>query len=1071
VHAFGFRRLLLLVLTSFALVLGVSGQANAVSPNIVISQVYGGGGNVGATLRNDFMELANRGSEPVDVGGWSIQYASAAGTSWARTNLSGTIPPGGYYLVQQAAGTGGTTPLPTPDATGSTAMSATTGKVALVNNQTTLPAVACPTAGVVDFVGYGSGANCFEGAGPTPTLSNTTAALRGGNGFTDTDDNSADFTSGAPNPRNSCFPNCEAAPEVATTSPGGGASDVPPGTNITINFSEPVNVTDSWFTISCTASGPHTATVSGGPTSFTLDPDVSFTSGDNCTVTVLAAQVTDQDASDPPDTMAANHSFSFSVGDPCVAGFTPAYAIQGSGSTAALTGIRTTQGVVVGDFEGPTGIGGFYLQDATGDGNPATSDGIFVFTGFGPDTVSAGEVVRVTGFARERFSQTAIQGANLNDAVVPPANIIECGTGSVAATEVLMPFTPTPERYEGMFVHLPQELVISEYFNYGRFGEMVLGLPLDGEARHFSPTSVAEPGAEANALLDEYLTRRITLDDGLGTQNPSDVRHPNGQPFSLLNSFRGGDVVSGTEGVLGFDFSLYRIQPTAPAEYESVNPRPGPLEAPEGIRVATMNTLNFFLTGDAIQEGQNDPDNPADNLCGPQPPNHECRGFDTDQLLELDRQRTKLLAALSGLDADVIGLNELENTKDVDPLSDAGGIVPGLNALLGPGTYDAIDTGTIGTDAIKVGLIYRPGVVRPLGDFAILDSSVDPRFIDTRSRPVLAQTFEVIATGARFTVAVNHLKSKGSACAGDPDILDGQGNCNQTRKAAAEALVDWLATDPTGSDDPDFLIMGDLNSYAKEDPIDEVLAGSDDVGGTADDYTNLVEKYEGEHAYSFVFDGQAGYLDHGLANQAILEQVLGAGEWHINADEPNLVDYDTSFKPPAQEALFEKNEFRSADHDPLVVTLCADLTACATERLETVLAILDFLLDNAETKKAEDKIEDVVAKVEEALEKLEDFDRQGAAGAIEGATGDLESAVKKELVGFSIGNILLDELAQVTRLLAVDAIEEAKAAGGSASKIDKAEQKVARGDTQLASGRYKKAVAEYKDALSQAEGA
>ncbi len=186
--------------------------------------------------------------------------------------------------------------------------------------------------------------------------------------------------------------------------------------------------------------------------------------------------------------------------------------------------------------------------------------------------------------------------------------------------------------------------------------------------------------------------------------------------------------------------------------------------------------------------------------------------------------------------------------------------------------YAYINTGTIGTDAIKVGLIYRPAVVTPVGDFKLLTSAVDPRFIDTKSRPSLAQTFMVNATGAQFTVVVNHLKSKGSACddVGDPDLGDGQGNCSQTRRAAAEALVDWLATDPTGSGDPDFIIMGDLNSYAQEDTIDEIKAGSDDTVGTNDDFTNLISHFHGAFAYSYTFDGQAGYLDHALANASML---------------------------------------------------------------------------------------------------------------------------------------------------------------------------------------------------------
>ena len=205
----------------------------------------------------------------------------------------------------------------------------------------------------------------------------------------------------------------------------------------------------------------------------------------------------------------------------------------------------------------------------------------------------------------------------------------------------------------------------------------------------------------------------------------------------------------------------------------------------------------------------------------------------------------------------------------------------------------------------------------------MLTSAVDPRFIDTRSRPALAQTFQENATGARFTVIVNHLKSKGSACAdiGDPDVGDGQGNCNVTRTNAAKALVDWAATDPTGSGDPDFLIIGDLNSYAMEDPIDAIKAGQDDTPGTSDDWTNLVAQFLGPFAYSYTFDGMAGYLDHALSSASLTSQVTGVSEWHINSDEADVLDYDTTFKPPAQEALYEPKAYRTSDHDPIVVGL------------------------------------------------------------------------------------------------------------------------------------------------------
>ena len=150
-------------------------------------------------------------------------------------------------------------------------------------------------------------------------------------------------------------------------------------------------------------------------------------------------------------------------------------------------------------------------------------------------------------------------------------------------------------------------------------------------------------------------------------------------------------------------------------------------------------------------------------------------------------------------------------------------LVNGLNAAVGSSVYSFINPGVsqIGTDEIAVALIYKPGTVTPVGAAQILDSTDDPNFIDTKNRPALAQTFQQASNGAMFTVAVNHLKSKGSDCddVGDPDTGDGQGNCNLTRKKAAIALASWLATDPTGSGDPDFLIIGDLNSYAKEDPI------------------------------------------------------------------------------------------------------------------------------------------------------------------------------------------------------------------------------------------------------------
>jgi hypothetical protein len=330
--------------------------------------------------------------------------------------------------------------------------------------------------------------------------------------------------------------------------------------------------------------------------------------------------------------------------------------------------------------------------------------------------------------------------------------------------------------------------------------------------------------------------------------------------------------------------------------------------------------LNYFISIDG---------GPAqsEQICGPAN-DQECRGADSES--EFQRQRAKLLRALAALDADLLGLIELENSAGVDPLGDQFfGIVPGLNELVGAGSYAAIDTGVIGSDAIRVGIIYKPAAVTPVGDHKVIDATVDPRFNSERNRPSLAQTFRINATGELLTVVINHFKSKGSSCAadGDPDAGDGQGNCNLTRTRAAEALVDWLATDPTGSGSTDMLILGDLNAYAKEDPVSAMLAGADDTPGTADDYVNLIARFGGERAYSFVFDGQAGYLDHALASSSLNEKVNGAAEWHINADESDIFDYNDAIQDPGEgfterrlvDLADASSPFRTSDHDPVLV--------------------------------------------------------------------------------------------------------------------------------------------------------
>jgi uncharacterized protein len=910
------HRLLAIVVAGVTLVLAGSGTAS-ISPGLVVSQVYGGGGNSGATLTNDYIELFNRGTSTVNIAGWSVQYASSSGSTWQVTAISGTVAPGQYYLVQEAQGAGGTTPLPTPDALGSISMSATSGKVALVDSTTTLSG-SCPTStSIVDLVGYGS-ANCYEGSAAAPGLSNTAAALRDGDGCTDTSDNADDFASGTPDPRNSASPlhACgDAAPSVASTTPGDAATSVPLDAEVSITFSEPVDVAGSWYTLACSLSGSHTAAVSGGPTTYTLDPDTDFTAGDSCDVTVLAAQVTDQDTDDPPDAMTADYAFSFSTGSSCALPYTHIYAIQGAGASAAITGTVTTQGVVVGDYEGPSpALRGFYLQDEAGDGDAATSDGIFVFNG-DDDSVSLGDVVRVSGSVGEFQDQTQISSVS---------SIDSCGTASVAPTDVTLPFSSAdfPERYEGMLVRLPQTLAVTEHFQLGRFGQVVMS----PDGRLPQPTSIAEPGASAQAQQAANDLNRIIVDDQLNDQNPDPILFGLlGNPLSASNTLRGGDTATGIVGVMTYTWAgngasgnAYRVRPVGALgggvpSFAPANPRPATPDAVGGsIRVASFNVLNYFNTFDGSPDTA---DNCTNGVGGAAT---DCRGADT--AAEFDRQWPKTVSAILGLDADVVGVIEIEN-DGYGPTSAIQDLVDRLNDAAGAGTYSFVDvdaaTGEVnalGLDAIKVGLLYTPATVTPVGDTAALNSVefVNGGDSDLRNRPSLAQAFEVNDTAARFIVDVNHFKSKGSAC-DVPDAGDGQGNCNAVRTNAANLLATWLAGDPTGTGDPDVLVMGDLNSYAQEDPI----AALEGAG-----YANLIESHDGPSAYSYVFDGQWGYLDHALASDGLADRATGVTEWHINADEPSVLDYNTDFKSPGQITdLYAPDRYRSSDHDPVLIGL------------------------------------------------------------------------------------------------------------------------------------------------------
>ena len=592
--------------------------------------------------------------------------------------------------------------------------------------------------------------------------------------------------------------------------------------------------------------------------------------------------------------------------------------IQGSGSDIAVVGPVALQGIVTGLIEDDDAPAGFFVQeeDADADADPATSEGIYVFCrGNCPAGLAVGDIVTVTGDASDFFdnSQVNMLGGNATiessgNALPTPAVITLPASG---ATDDAATFEAT----EDMLVTVATELVVSEYFELARYGQIVL--TETSRPYQYTHTNTPDPAGYA-AFLEDLATRQIILDDNNSDQNDA-IFGSGDEPYfypegglSATNRFRGGDTITGLTGVMDWSFDNWRIRPTPEAfDYTFTPANLAPTSAPEvggSIQVASFNVLNYFATLD-------------DNVstCGPNALG--CRG--ANSLAEQTRQRDKIVSALVAIDADVVGLIELENDAYDTSIAQ---LVAGVNAIVGAGTYDYIETGYIGLDAIKVGIIYKPATVAPAGDFAVLDSSIDPTFVDTENRPVLIQTFDDIATGERFTVAVNHLKSKGSDCdaLGDPNLSDGQANCSQTRTAGAVALANYLDTDPTGSRDPDFLILGDLNSYAMEDPIMALAAAG---------YTDLLGTYGGSAAYTFVFDSQLGYLDYALANAAILDQVTGAAAWAINADEPSLFDYNDDVRD-AGEASFQRKSgalplytadaLRSSDHDPVLVGLALD---------------------------------------------------------------------------------------------------------------------------------------------------
>jgi uncharacterized protein len=561
-------------------------------------------------------------------------------------------------------------------------------------------------------------------------------------------------------------------------------------------------------------------------------------------------------------------------------------SIQGAGTASSLVGSNVSiEAIVVADFQNANQLGGFFLQeeDADSDSNANTSEGIYIVS---TTPVSVGDRVRVSGAVAETFQLTQLSNTTVtvcasNQTLPTPASI------SLPVSSL-----DTFEAIEGMSVAITQTLTVNETYQLGRYGQILLA-----NGRLQQPTNVVEPGAAANTLQAQNNLNKLMMDDASNIQNPDPVIFP-APELSAANTLRSGDTVANLQGVITYDFGVYRLLPTHTPNFIHTNARPlaPEIDSAANIKIASFNVLNFF-NGNGTGGGF-----------------PTSRGANTSA--EFVRQKAKIVSALIGLNADVIGLIEIEN-DGYSSTSAIAELTAALNSATTTSVWKFVNPGVnkIGTDEIAAGFIYRNDKVTTVGASAILDSSVDTQFIDTKNRPALAQSFRANSNRAIATIAVNHFKSKGSDCndLGDSDIGDGQGNCNLTRTQAAAALVNWLSTNPTGVNDRDYLIIGDLNAYAKENPITQIINAG---------YTNLINKFGGDTAYSYVFDGQAGYLDHGLASSSLTPQVLFAADWHINADEPIILDYNTEYKSTAQiNNFYSADAYRSSDHDPLVISL------------------------------------------------------------------------------------------------------------------------------------------------------
>ncbi|MFV2103752.1 ExeM/NucH family extracellular endonuclease [Micromonospora sp. LOL_024] len=564
--------------------------------------------------------------------------------------------------------------------------------------------------------------------------------------------------------------------------------------------------------------------------------------------------------------------------------------VQGAGSATPLAGTRVTvEGIVTADHRGG-GYNGVYVQTAGSGGDRpvaagTASDGIFVYLSTNTanhPSVTIGDRVRVSGTASEFNGLTQLS-------IAARADVQVCEQGSPLPTpvQVGLPLDDAArESVESMLVAPVGQYAVSEVYNTNRYGEVVLTA---GDEPAPIPTDRFRPGsAEAQQMASGNKLRRLLIDDGKTTNlATAGLLPPYVSPASPL---RVGDSVQAFgPSVLSYGFNEWRLQPTVPVDagttpaarttFEATNPRTAaPVGVGGDLRVASFNVLNYFVHfgGDA-------------------------RGAAGEAALA--KQEAKIVAAISALDADVVALEEIENSvrfNAADPQQALKRLVAALNTEDGAGTWDYVRTpaelpGAAQQDFITTAIIFKPAKAQPKGP----SRSVNDEAVWFNAREPIAQTFT--AGTVDFVVVANHFKSKSGAGTGDnADAGDGQGGWNGDRVRQAMALAAFVDQVKADSGTSDVLLLGDFNAYTHEDPM-QVLYD--------EQYRNLNDTGKA----SYVFNGESGSLDHAVASPSLAARVTGVDVWQINAVESYAFQYDGLAE------FFAPDAYRASDHNPLVV--------------------------------------------------------------------------------------------------------------------------------------------------------